>query len=118
MALATKTYQPGVYTSPKLLLSPTQSQITLTAARNNWPDTGADVLSISANASFDGGQTWSFLSGFTAPGGAIVNPWTGQTETASSFMIGIPQVGNANRMVQVIATVITAINASVSVTVN
>lgn len=118
VALATQTYQPGTFTSPVLSLAAGQSTITIEAARNSWPDTGTDVLSLVFNLSFDSGSTWQLLVGFTARGGDIINPFTHVLETKSSFTASIPQPENTNRRVQAVATIITAINTSVSVTVN
>lgn len=37
--------------------------------RDNWPDTGGNIVSFSLDVSFDGGSTWEFLASATAAGG-------------------------------------------------
>jgi hypothetical protein len=118
VALPAQTYQPGTHTSPKLSLAVGQSSIEIEAARNSWPDTGSAVVSVVVNISFDAGNTFQLLAGFTAGGGDVINPFTKTLETKSSFGVPIPQPQNANRQVQAIATIFSAINTSVSVTVN
>lgn len=41
--------------------------------RNNWPDTGSDVVRVQVLTSEDGGTTWTLLLGFTAGGGEVRN---------------------------------------------
>jgi len=118
VVLAKRTYQAGTFISPAVNLLPTQSRITLTTERDSWPDTGGDVVSASISIFYDGGSTFNFLVGFTAPGGDITNPWTQQVDTASSVTFDLPQVGNTNRQLIASATLSTQITTQVSVTVS
>ena len=116
--IPTGDYAAGTHQSPVASLQAAQSHITIMADRNSWPDTGADVVSLTCDISFDGGSTFSFLAGFTARGGNLTNPFTGQPQTISSFSISVPQIGNANRQLRLNATLSTALNTAASVTVS
>ena len=64
------------------------TSIRLTMQRDNWQDTGANVITASFEISIDGGATWSFFSGFTTAGGNIYDANNVlQTETYVIFAL-------------------------------
>ena len=66
---------------------------TLIAKRDNWPDIGGDILSLSLDVSYDNGSTWQFLVSATTPGGVPGLPYT-------KIGTSIPQPLNANRRIR------------------
>lgn len=113
-----RNYNEGTFATPSTwTLQTGQSKLTMMADRNSWPDTGADVVKVQFDISYDGGTTRQLLGSFTARGGDITNPWTGAVETQSSFSLALPQPDNPNRSLFGAATIYTRINTAVSLTV-
>jgi hypothetical protein len=112
------TYPPGTYTPPNVNLKRGQTTATATATRQNWPDIGSDVISMTVNISFDGGNTWQLLVGFTARGGDLINPATGMAVTESAVTTSLPQPNNPNRVISSVITTYVTLNSTVAVTVN
>jgi hypothetical protein len=114
--IPTRNYNAGTFSTQPWDLQVGQSQITIMADRNGWPDTGADVISLRFDISFGGGPV-QVLAGFTARGGDLINPWTGQLLAQSSFSTNIPQPENPNRQITATATIFSRINTAASMTV-
>lgn len=117
--LQTRFYNPGVFTIPVTDMQVGQSKITIAADRNNWDDTGSDVISLRFDVSLDGGTNWQLLAGFTAKGGGAgaIDPW-GSPITQSTFTMTIPESQNSNRKIRGSATIFTRINTAAYVTVS
>jgi cyclophilin family peptidyl-prolyl cis-trans isomerase len=115
--LPTGNYKAGTFTSPVYDLQVNQSQVSVAADRNNWPDTGSDVVSVVVSLSFDNWTTQQVLAGFTAPGGNLTDPWGG-SGAQSWFSVEIPQPENPNRQVKADVTTYARINTAVHVTVS
>jgi hypothetical protein len=116
--LQTRNYNPGTFTSPALDMQVGQSKVTMAADRNSWPDTGSDVIKVLFEVSLDGGTNWQLLGAFIAAGGTVINPWTQQPQTQSTFTVDVPQPDNTTRQIRASATVFSRINTAVSITVS
>lgn len=114
----TNTFPPGTYHSAVYSLSAGQAQIGVSAARNNWPNSGSDVVSMTMEASLDGGISWQLLVGFTAAGGVVTNPWTHAVQATSDVTVMLPDPTNPNRQVRATVVIFSAINTAVSATVS
>lgn len=88
------------------------SQLNLALLRASWPSSnGAEIVSITAEVSFDNGATWPDKMSFGTAGGTLpVNPKTGVAPTSSSarWPIVTPcQIRGAITFAQPLTTTIT-----------
>jgi hypothetical protein len=111
------TYPPGTYPLQKYNLSKGQTSASASATRQNWPDIGEDVLSLILNISFDSGNTWQLLLGFTAAGGNLID-MDGKAVTTSTASTILPQPDNPNRQLSGTVTIFATLTSTVTVTVN
>jgi hypothetical protein len=116
--IPTGDYKAGTYNSQVYTLLVGQSHIVASADRNSWPATGSDVISLTVNVSFDSGNAFQLLLGFTSIGGDITNPWTQIVEAQSHLAMDVPQPDSPNRQIKATATLFTGINTAVSLTVS
>lgn len=87
--IITGTYVAGTYQATTVI--PVNiSTVMFIADRNSWPNTGADVITVTIDVSTDGGQNWTFYAGFTSAGGDIIND-RGQTLSQTFGEFTIPQ---------------------------
>lgn len=87
------------------------SSVDIRALRNTWPNPGGDVIKLTADISFDGGQTFQFLIGVTTSGGTVLVKAVAATH--SSVHIDLPQPANTLRQLR--ATLQTFIDLSTQV---
>lgn len=58
--------------------------------REAWPDSnGEEIISLDAEVSFDGGNTWDFLFQFGTAGGTLPLDRNGNPQNTSSVMSGL-----------------------------
>lgn len=69
--LPADTYDPGVYAMSVVEVPASAREVAVSVKRDNWVDTGRDVVSIRVEFSDDGGKTWAFLFGFKTSGGQL-----------------------------------------------
>lgn len=93
-------YQPGVYHFEPITVPKETQQLTVTAKREQWPDTGEDVVSIKIDYSNDGGKTWKNLFGFNSMGGQMVDRKTGIVQVQSWVEFNVPDLGSSDRQIR------------------
>lgn len=93
--VASRVYQPGerVVNLPDLTSDDNGVQIVFT--RENWPDTGADVISGIISGSNDG-TNWFELTRFNYAGGNMINPRTKQPVLTCGPSVHWPEVYDQN----------------------
>lgn len=92
--------------------------VTIALTRENWPDIGGDVVGVLTEASYDGGNTWTTLVGFTTRGGELrllngaIAPVSSVTGTLDA--LALPPT---MRQVRGLVTVERAIDSAITITV-
>lgn len=91
-------------------------EIKATFTRENWPLTNVDpVLTVSVEASLDGGATFPFSAATTWRGGIVVNSRTGVPNASESISLrGIPEPDNPNRMIRASVDVLSQLRTAVT----
>lgn len=111
--LPTQTVQPGAFNSPVYDVPAGVTRIEASVDRNAWPDTGADVVSVTVEQSLDGGNAWDLLVKFTSRGGVALDKLG--NALARSYVIANVAPGSK---VRASAAVISAINTRVELLVS
>lgn len=107
-------YQAGAYRIQPVPVFKEAQAVTVKALRDDWPDTGADAISIRIEVSQDGGKSWEELFGFKAPGGEIRSNRTGQVMEASRVKFQLPYIGHADRQIRGVLETYTTLSTTVS----
>ena len=114
--LPSQNYHTGVYAFPNVPLNENAQTVVVSVKRDNWPDTGKDVISVRIEFSKDNGRTWMFLYGFKTLGGQIRNPKTGAVQDASWMEFPLPESGGSQRQIR--GAVETYVNLKTSVSID
>jgi hypothetical protein len=92
-----------------------QTKYEVYASREAWPITGGNVIQVTAEISFDGGENWEHLVGFTADGVDRIDPNSGLMGTESGATVTLPEPDNPNRRIRTKMNVLTPLKTAVNV---
>ncbi len=113
--LPSQNYHKGVYAFPNVPLNADAQTVVVSVKRDNWPDTGQDVISVRFEFSKDNGRTWVFLFGFQTQGGQIRNPKTGMVQDASWVEFSLPEYGQSHRQIRGAVETYVSLTTSLSI---
>lgn len=98
--LPSKEYKTGIYEFQAVAIPKEAQTITVSATRNQWPDTGREVVYVQIDYSKDGGRTWANLFGFKTIGGVSLDRKTGVVQDQSWVEFNVPDVGGLDRLIK------------------
>lgn len=99
-------YEPGVYAINQTRPIPGGvKRVCLEFSRDDWPETGGDVIKVDVEVSYDGGSSWQYLMGCTAGGGVLKRPYT-------NVAIDIPKPELSDRQLRVAIQTFAALRTS------
>lgn len=64
-------YRPGVYALQSTTIPENAHEVVVSLTREDWADTGRDVVSVRVEFSDDNGKKWAYLFGFKTSGGQL-----------------------------------------------
>lgn len=82
--IAFGTYAAGTYQLPSINAGQSSTQFEIAITRSSFPNTTADVASLTVEGSDDSGATWQGLGGITLAGGVILDK-SGNPTTESIY---------------------------------
>ena len=124
LTVPSRSYAPGTRTVTIPDITTDDNGIKIALTRENWPDTGSEVITGQIDGSDDGGSTWYNLTVFGYEGGQQINPRTGQVVTSCGPSVSWPErydgQGNATpqrpQQVRAILTNTTTLTTAITLT--